>query len=86
MRNDGITLVMANHVDLLPQLRSGFSLLDLRVRRPADFSQCRDTALQEGMAVSDELWRQLRSLANRTLVADSAAARTNAGAGTNDND
>lgn len=84
--NDGITLVMANHVDLLPGLRSDFSLNNLMRQTDQDLRRQREHALVEGMEVDDDLWRTLKNLADRLLVEATKDSRSGAGAGTTDND
>lgn len=85
-KNDGITLIMANHVDLLPSLRSEYALTDLMRQTEDDLERLRNQALIDGMEVDDELWRTLKSLADHLLVEATDASRGGAGAGTNDND
>ena len=85
-KNDGITLIMANHVDLLPSLRSDYVLTNLMRQTEEDLEHQRDQALVEGLEVDDELWNTLKSLASRLLVEATESSRSGAGAGTNDND
>lgn len=85
-RNDGITLMMANHVDLLPSLRSNYALTNLMWQTEGDLERQRDQALVEGLEVESELWQTLKSLADRLLVEASAGSRSGAGAGASDND
>lgn len=85
-RNDGITLIMANHVDLLPSLRSDYALTNMMWQTEEDLERLKNRALVEGMEVDDELWRSLKSLAEQLLVEATDASRGGAGAGTNDND
>lgn len=85
-RNDGITLMMANHVDLLPSLRSDYALTNLMWQTEGDLERQRDQALVEGLEVESELWQTLKSLADRLLVEASAGSRSGAGAGASDND
>lgn len=85
-KNDGITLIMANHVDLLPSLRSQYTLTNLMRQTEEDLERERDRALVEGMDVDEELWLNLKSLADRLLVEATDASRSGAGAGTSDND
>lgn len=85
-KNDGITLIMANHVDLLPSLRSDYALTNLMRQTEEDLEQQRDRALVEGLDVDDQLWKTLKSLADRLLVEASEASRSGAGAGKSDND
>jgi LDH2 family malate/lactate/ureidoglycolate dehydrogenase len=85
-KNDGITLVMANHVDLLPSLRSDYDLTNLMRQTEEDLERQRDRALVEGLDVDDQLWKTLKTLADRLLVEASEASRSGAGAGKSDND
>ncbi|KPP99391.1 DUF3726 domain-containing protein [Marinobacter sp. HL-58] len=85
-KNDGITLIMANHVDLLPSLRSDYALTNLMRQTEEDLELQRDRALVEGLEVDDQLWKTMKSLADRLLVEATEASRGGAGAGTTDND
>jgi len=85
-RNDGISLVMANHVDLMPGLRSKDTLVDLMERDESALSVSRDQSLTEGIDISETLWRDLKTLADRLLVEATDASRDGAGAGSRDND
>ncbi|TGN41203.1 DUF3726 domain-containing protein [Marinobacter confluentis] len=85
-KNDGITLIMANHVDLLPSLRSDYDLTNLMRQTEEDLERQRDQALVEGLEVDDQLWKTLKTLADRLLVEASEASRSGAGAGKSDND
>lgn len=84
--NDGITLIMANHVDLLPSMRSDYRFDLLARHGESDLLACRVQALAEGITVDEAVWSRLKLLAGRLLVESSEASRGNAGAGTNDND
>lgn len=84
--NDDITLIMANHVDLMPSLRSDYDLRDLHQLTETDLENRRQQALVEGMDVDDALWHNLKSLADRLLVEATEASRSGAGAATPDND
>lgn len=84
--NDGITLIMANHVDLLPSLRSDYPLNDLLHQSETELFSRRDRALAEGIEVDPDLWRRLKQLADRLLVEATENSRSGAGAGTRDND
>ena len=77
---------MANHVDLLPSLRSDYALTNLMRQTEEDLERQRDSALVEGLEVDDQLWNTLKSLADRLLVEASTASRSGAGAGASDND
>ena len=84
--NDGITLVMANHVELLPSLGAGHDL-DLLAHHPeSELLACRQQALREGIEVDDAIWGRLKTLAHRIQVESSEASRGGAGAGDHDND
>ncbi|MFN2411282.1 MAG: DUF3726 domain-containing protein, partial [Halomonas sp.] len=84
--NDGITLVMANHVELLPSLGADHDLDLLARHSESDLMACRELSLQEGIEVDDAIWGRLKTLAYRMLVESSDASRSGAGAGDNDND
>ncbi|MCH8529393.1 MAG: DUF3726 domain-containing protein [Saccharospirillum sp.] len=84
--NDDITLIMANHVDLMPNLRSEYELRDLHQQTEASLTGFRNAALVEGMDVDDSLWHTLKTLAERLLVEATDASRSGAGAATPDND
>lgn len=84
--NDGITLIMASHVDLLPGLRSGVPLTDLIQQSEHSLAALMNHSLQDGIEVSDALWEQLKVLASRLLVESSDASRQEAGAAGTDND
>ncbi|WP_336367485.1 DUF3726 domain-containing protein [Marinobacter sp. C2H3] len=85
-KNDGITLVMANHVDLMPGLRSSQPLTNLIQHSEPDLVARKAQLLTAGMEVDDDLWKTLKSLADRLLVEATEDSRSGAGAGTNDND
>jgi LDH2 family malate/lactate/ureidoglycolate dehydrogenase len=85
-KNDGITLIMANHVDLLPSLRSNYALTNLMRQTEEDLERHRDRALVEGLEGDDQLWHTLKALAARLLVEASVGSRTGAGAGASDNE
>lgn len=85
-KNDGITLIMANHVDMLPSLRSDYALSNLMQQTETDLERQRDQALTDGLEVDDQLWQTLKHLANRLLVEATVGSRSGAGAGTSDND
>ncbi|MCW4150307.1 DUF3726 domain-containing protein [Halomonas sp. 18H] len=84
--NDGITLVMANHVELLPSLGADHDLDLLAHHSESGLMACRKQALLEGIEVDDVIWSHLKTLAHRILVESSDASRSGAGAGVNDND
>lgn len=84
--NDGITLVMANHVDLLPAMRSDYRYDLLARHNESDLLACRHQSLAEGIEVDEAVWERLKHLATRMLVEATEASREGAGAGTHDND
>ncbi|SHE79503.1 Malate/L-lactate dehydrogenase [Modicisalibacter ilicicola DSM 19980] len=84
--NDGITLVLANHVDLLPAMRSEYRYELLAQQGESELLACRERAFAEGIEVDDTLWQRLKSLASRILVEASDASREGAGAGSRDDD
>lgn len=85
-KNDGITLIMTNHVDLLPSLRSDYDLTNLMRQTEEDLECQRDRALVDGLDVDDQLWQTLKSLADRLLVEATDASRRGAGTRQSDND
>lgn len=84
--NDGITLVMVNHVNLLPDLKPDAPLNDLLRQDRHAMASWHERSLVEGIDVDTDLWGRLKILATRMLVAASDDSRQGAGAGTNDND
>ncbi|GGE53445.1 hypothetical protein GCM10011533_02370 [Streptosporangium jomthongense] len=84
--NDGITLVMVNHVDLLPDLKPDAPPNDLIRQNREAMADWHERSLVEGIEVDPELWERLKLLATRMLVEASDDSRQGAGAGTNDND
>lgn len=84
--NDGITLIMANHVELLPSLGDASAIDLLACHRASDLLACREKSLVDGIAVDDDVWLRLKQLATRILVESSDASRGGAGAGVRDND
>lgn len=85
-KNNGITLIMANHVDMLPSLRSDYELSNLMQQTENDLQRQRNQALIEGLEVDDQLWQTLKRLASRLLVEATADSRSGAGPGATDND
>ena len=77
--NSGITLVMANHVDLLPTMRSDFRYDLLAKHEESDLMAVRDRAMVNGIEVEVSLWERLKVLAHMTLVASSAVSSRGAG-------
>lgn len=84
--NDGITLILANHVDLLPAMRSDYRYEVLARQDESELLACRERAFAEGIEVDDALWQRLKNLASRILVESSDASRGGAGASDGDND
>ena len=78
-RNDGITLVMANHVDLLPTMRSDYRYDLLAKHDESDLLAARERALTNGIEVDPNLWHTLKELAQATLVEAFDASRLGAG-------
>ena len=77
--NDGITIVMANHVDLLPTVRSEDEYRLLARHDESDLLAARHEALEHGLTVEPEVWQQLKGFAASTLVEASAQSRSGAG-------
>jgi LDH2 family malate/lactate/ureidoglycolate dehydrogenase len=66
--NDGVTILMANHVDLLPTIRSEDEYKLLARHDESDLLAAKQQALEEGLTVDPEIWQQLKSFAAKTLV------------------
>ena len=79
MPNDGITILMANHVDLLPTVRSEDEYKLLARHDESDLLAAKQQALEEGLTVDPEIWQQLKSFAAQTLVEASEQSRSGAG-------
>ena len=77
--NTGITVVMANHVDLLPTMRSEYEYDLLARHDESDLLEVRSKTEREGIAVDASLWEQLQGLAKLTLVASTSSSRLGAG-------
>ena len=77
--NDGITLFMANHVDLLPTMRSDFKYDLLAKHDESELLAVRERAMTSGTEVSGELWLRLKELAQYALVESFDASRLGAG-------
>ncbi len=77
--NDGITLVMANHVDLLPTMRSDYRYDLLAKHEESELLAVRERAMTSGIEVTPELWLRLKQLAHVTLVESFDASRLGAG-------
>ncbi|ARS52510.1 MULTISPECIES: DUF3726 domain-containing protein [Kushneria] len=84
--NDGVTLVMANHVDLLPSLNSDYDVELIARHDESELLACRRRVLLDGIEVDEALWSRLKHLADRLLVETSDTSRSSAGANTSDND
>lgn len=84
--NDGITLVMVNHVNLLPDLKPDAPLNDLFLQNRDAMADWQERSLVDGIDVDPDLWERLKLLAANMLVEASDDSRQGAGAGTNDND
>lgn len=84
--NDGITLVMVNHVNLLPDLKPDAPLNDLFLQNREAMADWQERSLVDGIEVDPDLWERLKLLATNMLVEASDDSRQGAGAGTNDND
>ena len=77
--NDGVTIVMANHFDLLPTIRSEDEYKLLARHDESDLLAARHQALADGLAVDPEVWQQLKDFAAKTLVEASEQSRSGAG-------
>ena len=77
--NDGITLFMANHVDLLPTMRSDFKYDLLAKHDESELLAVRERAMTSGIEVSQELWLRLKELAQFALVESFDASHLGAG-------
>jgi hypothetical protein len=77
--NTGITVVMANHVDLLPTMRSDYEYDLLARHDELDLLNIRSQAETLGITVDDDLWDQLKAFAKLTLVASNISSRSGAG-------
>ncbi|QEA40681.1 DUF3726 domain-containing protein [Pistricoccus aurantiacus] len=84
--NDGITLIMANHVDLLPSMRSDYQYELLASHNESSLSAFEDDAFAQGIEVDESRWGELKRLASRVLVEATEASRHGAGAGQRDDD
>ncbi len=79
--NTGITVIMANHVDLLPTMRSDYQY-DLLARHEESellAVEVRRRASGDGLDVPSELWDQLKALAQRTFVESFDGSQLGAG-------
>lgn len=84
--NDGITLVMVNHVNLLPDLQPDPSLDNLLQQNQHTIANWHEHSLAEGIEIETEVWQRLKDLAIKILVEASDDSRQGAGAGETDND
>lgn len=84
--NNGITLVMANHVNLLPDFKADQKLNNLLRQDSLSMHNWQEHFLTQGIDVDPELWSRLQELATRMLVEASDDSRGGAGAGSTDND
>lgn len=84
--NNGITLVMANHVNLLPDFKTDNKLNNLLRHDSLSMHNWKEHFLKQGIDVDPELWDRLKELATRILVEASDDSRSGAGAGSSDND
>jgi len=79
--NTGITVIMANHVDLLPTMRSDYQY-DLLARHEESellAIEVRRRASGDGFDVPSQLWEQLKALAQRTFVESFDGSQLGAG-------
>ncbi|WP_275287986.1 DUF3726 domain-containing protein [Halomonas elongata] len=84
--NNAITIVMANHVDLLPAMRSDYRYDLLAHHDESTLLASRHQSLTEGIEVDETVWARLKHLASRMLVEATDASREGAGASYQDND
>ena len=67
MPNDGVNIVMANHFDLLPTIRSEDEYTLLACHNESDLLAARHQALAEGLTVDPEVWQQLKGFAGENV-------------------
>jgi LDH2 family malate/lactate/ureidoglycolate dehydrogenase len=79
--NTGITVILANHVDLLPTMRSEYQYDLLARHDEVDLLELRSQAEKAGISVESALWEQLTEFAKLTLVASTSSSRLGAGPG-----
>lgn len=84
--NSGITLVMVNHVNLLPDFKTDKKLNNLLRQDKHSMHRRQQHSLTEGIDIDPQLWERLKELAARILVEASDDSRQGAGAGSSDND
>ena len=70
---------MANHVDLLPTMRSDYRYDLLAKHEEADLLAARERAMANGIEVDESVWEKLQSLAKATLVESFDASHLGAG-------
>ncbi|MDN6180267.1 MAG: DUF3726 domain-containing protein [Halomonas subglaciescola] len=84
--NDSVTLVFANHVELLPSMRSEYDYDLLACHKESALLASRERAILDGITIDDAVWDKLKHLATRILVESTDASHGGAGPGTADND
>ncbi|GAB2729090.1 DUF3726 domain-containing protein [Halomonas garicola] len=84
--NDGVTLVFANHVELLPAMRTTYGYELLACHEESALLASRERAMLDGISIDDAVWAKLKHQAARMLVESTDASRSGAGPGTTDND
>jgi hypothetical protein len=78
--NDGVTILMANHVDLLPTIRSEDEYKLLARHDESDLLAAKKQALEEGLTVEPEILAAAQKLClRRRLVEASEESRSGAG-------
>jgi LDH2 family malate/lactate/ureidoglycolate dehydrogenase len=77
--NTGISIVMANHVDLLPTMRSDYEYNLLAKHDEAELLDARSQSGSRGITVDDALWATLNQFAKLTLVESTGNSRLRAG-------
>lgn len=77
--NNAVTLVMANHVNLLPAMRSEYTYDLLARHDESDLLASHARVSANGVEVDDLMWSRLQALASRLLVETSDASRRGAG-------
>jgi hypothetical protein len=77
--NTGLSIVMANHVDLLPTMRSDYEYNLLAKHDEAELLDARSQSGSRGITVDDALWATLNQFAKLTLVESTGNSRLGAG-------
>ncbi|PWG65429.1 hypothetical protein DEM34_01415 [Spiribacter halobius] len=72
---DSLTILAARDFALLPAAAQGMALELLDSTGPEELAARSRRAWDQGLAVDESLWQQLRSLAARTLVASTEDSR-----------